>query len=643
MHRARWVLALVLSTALGLAPGGVGKAAISRGEGEQLARDHADWLLPAWTGGGPAAWTMVGLPYGSAVTLIGADGSFAPRNHGPSVSLWIFDRDAGKLLVSGPHDWRFHLDEDALPIVTGVWDVDDLHVESTFFATTPGSSDPTWFAQPGAGLDQAESFLRVQVSTTSAGPRHLAAYLALRPVGVEPDIHPIGSAECDATQSTLRADGAVVLVGLQPAEACGASAFGIGTLALLAAQDRTPSTARIQDDWNRAEAVMRFSLTPDRAVPARMEFRMPLGTENAVGGNFDDERGRVRSAWRPVLSRVSLDVPDPRVNAAFRASQMYLLLNRTPTLPRSGPLAHDAFWVRDAAYIGEALERVGLGPDNKATLDALLALQRADGSFPAITDGAGPRTVDEWDAPGQAIASVVSHYRFTHDRAWLAGAYPSLLSAAQFLDALRGRTLDQDPETRSLLPANLSAEDLGSPTWHHYWDDFWAIAGYREAAFAAAELGNADDAAQLASRADDLQSAVLGSIDLVRARSDRDFVPNGPEDLVSSAMARGTTPALWPLRALRGAEANDLLARSFTNYYAGWLAGQGGGYRHYQDTLWPYGGLGIAHAMLRLGMRAEAQQVLQWTLDHQTLPGRLRVGRGDRSVERGTGIGRHAA
>src|SRR5262249_57030468 len=41
---------------------------------------------------------------------------------------------------------------------------------------------------------------------------------------------------------------------------------------------------------------------------------------------------------------------------------------------------------------------------------------------------------------------------------------------------------------------NLSAEDLGSPRWRHYWDDLWAISGYREAAFAASELGFLDDA-----------------------------------------------------------------------------------------------------------------------------------------------------
>jgi hypothetical protein len=114
---------------------------------------------------------------------------------------------------------------------------------------------------------------------------------------------------------------------------------------------------------------------------------------------------------------------------------------------------------------------------------------------------------------------------------------------------------------------------------------------------------------------------VLESVALVRARTGTRLIPNGPEDVVSSAMARGTTPALWPIRSLQGEPAIDLLRSSFTAYYQAWLEPQRGGYRHVEDTLWPYGGLGIAHAMLRLGVLDRAQQVLDWTLDHQTLPG----------------------
>jgi hypothetical protein len=576
---------------------------------------------------------MVGLPDAGTVTLIGADGSFAPRNHGPSLSIWLYDLDAAHLVALEPP--RYHLDDDALPIVSGVSSSGDLQLETTFFASRPGEDLTASFAQ-GVAEDGGVTLIRMRVTTTASTPRRVAVYVALRPFGVEPDMHAISSVNCDSATSTLVADGSVLLTGLQPANACGATTLTQSDVATFAPLGRVPESTAAVDAGQRAEGLLRLDVTANSASTAVLEFRAPLtsrppGTDvlaSLTRGSFDGERARVAAAWRALLNRVPLEVPDPRVNASFRASQMYLLLNRRGDIPRSGPLAYDAFWVRDTVYIGEALERMGADVDNASTLEALLASQRADGAFPAITDPAGPRAVDEWDAPGEAIVGLVSHYRYTHDSKWLARIYPSLLRAAQFLDALRGRTLKEPPETVSLLPANLSAEDLGPDTWHHYWDDFWAIAGYREAGFAAAELGKTDDATQLTNRAQDMQSNVVHSIALVDAKTGVDYVPNGPEDVLSSAMARGTTPALWPFRSLQGPAAADLLQRSFRKYDGAWLAPQGGGYVHYQGSLWPYGGLGIAHAMLRLGMRAEAQQVLGWTLDHQTIPDTYTWGEG---------------
>jgi hypothetical protein len=601
--------ALALALLLTIFPSQPTLAADGRSEGLQLHQDHPTWILPAWTDDGPAVWTEVGAPYASSVSLIAADGSFAPRNHGPAVSSWIFDADAAHLLVPAEHTPRVRLDDNYLPIVTSSWDAGDVHVEATYFT----------------GSDQTATFIRLTVSTTSSTPRRLAAFLALRPFGVERDIHAIGAASCDTSSASLVADGSLVLSGLQPASECGASSFSQGDVSLFAAGNRVPRPIVVADPAERAEAMLRFVLAPASGSPSILEFRAPLsrvglGTVFASAG-FEPERVRVAAMWRDAVSRTTLDVSDARLNNAFRASQAYLLLNRGGAVPRSGPLAHDAFWVRDAAYIGQALERVGYGADNLATLEALLATQRDDGSFPAITDTHGPRLVEEWDAPGQAIAALVAHYRFARDRDWLARVYPSIARAAGFIDALRGRTLTEDPETRSLMPANISAEDLGSATWHHYWDDLWAIAGYREAAFAALSVGQTSDATEFSARADDLQRVVLDSVGMVQARTGIRFVPNGPEDVVTSAMARGTTPAVWPIRSLQGTSAADLLRSSFTAQYQMWLEPQNGGYRHVEDTLWPYGGLGIAHAMLRLGMLDRSQQVLDWTLDHQTLPG----------------------
>jgi hypothetical protein len=165
------------------------------------------------------------------------------------------------------------------------------------------------------------------------------------------------------------------------------------------------------------------------------------------------------------------------------------------------------------------------------------------------------------------------------------------------------------------------------------------VTGYREAAFAARELSNTPDAVDFYARADDLQATLMQSVSLVQARTGVGVVPNSPEDVVTSAMARGTTPALWPVRSLQGPQAQDLLSTSFRAYYQMWLEPQSGGYRHVEGTLWPYGGLGIAHAMLRLGLLQPSWQVLDWTIAHQTLPGTYAWGEGVNPTSGGLELG----
>jgi hypothetical protein len=636
--------AICLVLLLGLVGGSASRVnATGRADGRDLHALHPDWLLPAWTADGPAVWTEVGAPYAASVSLVAPDGSFAPRNHGPAVTLWLYDLDAAHLVVPSEHGPRLQLDDDFLPIVTSTWDAADLHVETTFFTGWPTGDPSRWFVDRGASPDQALTFVRLTIATSSATPRHVAAYVALRPFGVERDLHPIATASCQANTASLIADGVLVLQGNQPANACGATWLSFGEASAFARQGTVPKATSVVDPGGGAEAMLRVDVTASPATPASLEFRAPLARvapDMALpAASFDRERTRVASAWRAALGNTSFDVSDARFSHAFLASQAYLLLNRAGPAPRSGPLAHDAFWVRDAAYIGQAMERAGFSVDNQATLQALVATQRDDGSFPAITDASGPRAAVEWDAEGEAIAALVAHYRFTHDRAWLERVYPNIAHAARFQDALRGQTLSEDPETRSLLPANVSAEDLGSADWHHYWDDLWAVAGYREAAFAAGELGVASDADDFGARAVDLQSTLLSSVTSVQAQSAIGFIPNGPEDVLSSAMARGTMPALWPVRALQGGSATDLLTASFHAYYRSWIAPQGGGYRHVEGTLWPYGGLGIAHAMLRLGMLPETWQVLDWTIQHQTIPGTYAWGEGINPTNGGLELG----
>jgi GH15 family glucan-1,4-alpha-glucosidase len=275
-------------------------------------------------------------------------------------------------------------------------------------------------------------------------------------------------------------------------------------------------------------------------------------------------------------------------------------------------------WVRDAAYIGLALLRLGHPEVVGAYIPSIFAPQEPDGRVPPIQGSDVPWNADEWDAQGETIFLATMYYRYTGEIDALRSWYPALRAAATFLVELRASQEGSDEPTRGLLPPSKSAEDLGPADQHYYWDNFWAVIGLEEAAFAAQELGKTEDATWMEGEADALRQAILDSVEAVMG-SQAAYVPGAVEEVESSAMARGTVPALWPVRVL--SPQNPLLARSFDEYHRRWIAPDAGGFRHRQAQFWPYGGLELAHGFLRLGQKDVLHEILGWTLGHQTLPG----------------------
>jgi GH15 family glucan-1,4-alpha-glucosidase len=224
----------------------------------------------------------------------------------------------------------------------------------------------------------------------------------------------------------------------------------------------------------------------------------------------------------------------------------------------------------------------------------------------------------EWDAQGQLIFLIAEYYRYTGDRERLAAWYPQARAAAEFLVELREETADNPPPTRGILPPSKSAEDLGPEEWHHYWDNFWAVAGLENGAYLARQLGRMEEARWMAAEADALRRDLRASIEAVMGPAPA-YIPNGPEDVISSAMARGSANSLYPVEVF--SRDDPLIVRSFDVYYEKWIAPQNGGFKHIYGQWWPYGGLGLARDYLRLGRHDILHQILGWTLQHQTLPG----------------------
>ena len=118
----------------------------------------------------------------------------------------------------------------------------------------------------------------------------------------------------------------------------------------------------------------------------------------------------------------------------------------------------------------------------------------------------------------------MEYFRFTGDRAFLAELWPAVRRAVDYLEALRATRLGPEFETvelrarHGLLPESASHEGYLAHPVHSYWDDFWALQGYRDAAAMAAVLGEAAEARRIAAIARGVRS---GAADLRRAHHRR--------------------------------------------------------------------------------------------------------------------------
>ncbi|HEY6041056.1 MAG TPA: hypothetical protein VIX58_02910, partial [Anaerolineae bacterium] len=261
-------------------------------------------------------------------------------------------------------------------------------------------------------------------------------------------------------------------------------------------------------------------------------------------------REQTIASWKEKLAQgMRVALPDERMNDAFEASKAYLLLLHDGDSITPGPFLYHHFWVRDAAVMLNALDRLGYSEEVGQVLKRFPRMIRKDGFFNS-QDG-------EWDANGQALWALVEHARLSGDWETAREQYWGMLNLAHWIDTARFKTKsarDKDPRSAhsGLLPAGFSAEHFG-PSDFYYWDNFWCAAGLREAARAADYFGQAEDAKRLRAQYDDYIADIKASLAQVAARLNSPLIPASPYRNADSAMI-GSLAALYPTNLF---EAND--------------------------------------------------------------------------------------
>jgi hypothetical protein len=191
-------------------------------------------------------------------------------------------------------------------------------------------------------------------------------------------------------------------------------------------------------------------------------------------------------------------------------------------------------------------------------LNALLALNQYETaeraltvSFPRrqTTRGFFESQQGEWDSNGQVL--------------WIAGRYLQLTGRHLEKEELailrkgtewlrRKRRVPSKGKPEGLLPAGFSAEHLG-PNNFYYWDNFWGVAGLREAARIFRDAGRNEYAEQLDQEARSFYHCIMQSIESIPQRRSQGAIP-AARNRRMDAGAIGSLVADYPLQLFDPAE-----------------------------------------------------------------------------------------
>ncbi|MGK2934061.1 MAG: discoidin domain-containing protein, partial [Gemmatimonadaceae bacterium] len=327
---------------------------------------------------------------------------------------------------------------------------------------------------------------------------------------------------------------------------------------------------------------------------------------------------QARAAWREKTDRVRIELPPHafRHVRTLRANLTYILVNRDGPAIQPGSRSYARSWIRDGSLTSTALLRMGHAPVVKEFVEWYATHQYPNGKVPCCVDEQGATPVPENDSHGQFIYLVAEYYRHTGDTTVLRRMWPHVAKAVSYMDSLRQSRMTEpyrSGDNRAfygLMPESISHEGYSAKPMHSYWDDFFALRGFKDAVFIARELGREESAVYERLR-DDFREDFYASIRFVTRKHGIDFIPGSAE--LADFDATSTTVGVSP-----GGEAHrlpaDLLARTFDRYFLE-ARERAAGAKPW-EAYTPYE-LRTVGTFVQLGQKARAHELLSFFFLHQ--------------------------
>jgi len=571
-------------------------------------------LYPKYLLGRQTYWTPVGTGEDVTQALFNEEGLVEVDKGAFSIEPFLFVD--GRLLTWADVSLSQALERGYLPVPSCEWQAGDLRLHITAWAT--------------GALGDSCLFIRYRLANDSHRARPLSLFAAIRPFQVTPTwqhwsdfggVSPIRTLTYASGQ--VRVDRGKWVIPLAEPSGFGAATFGQGGVTESLRSGRLPDRAQVDDPFGYASGALRFDLELPAHSAHEIDLAVPFGELNpgktarwSTGLSGTGRLGRALSEWEDRLGAFDIQLPSQgaAVVHTLKTAAAHILVNRDGPALQPGPRRYARAWIRDGALMGAALARVGRAGEGRDFVRWYAGYQSADGNLPDCVDRDGCEWLPEYDSWGELIFAVMDHYRFTGDREFLSEMWPSVLKSVDFLVSLRNQRLTPQyraPERRAcygLLPESMSHEGYMAHPVHAYWDDFWALRGFKDAAEMAGLLGERAQSGRIAALRDAFQETLYASLDLVIRERGLDFVPGSVElaDFDPSATAIAIAVADELHRMPRPA-----IDQTFDKYLSGFRERIRGEIPWANYTAYE---IRIIAALVRLGRRREAHELLDFFL-----------------------------
>ncbi|MGN6518267.1 MAG: discoidin domain-containing protein [Dokdonella sp.] len=586
-----------------------------------LAQRARRGLYPRGILGEQTYWTVVGTDGGHETGLLSEDGALEVARGGFSIEPFLLDGQ-GHLTTWADATITHALEDRYLPMPRVHWRMDGVELDIGVFA---------------AGVAGDSRLVATYVvRNTGTEPRALTLALALQPFQVNPSVQFLNTPGGVSPIGTLGyADRAVVVDGRARAytrdapERFVASAFDAGMIAeRLAVRASTPLAPTAEDPTRLASGALLYPLELAPGASRTIALAVPLdpGATAPLDGIGNDaalaaERARIAAQWHGVLDRVALRVPgsaQPRADT-LRTALAHILVSRDGAALLPGTRAYARSWIRDGAMMADALLRLGRDDVARAYLDWYAPYQFHSGKVPCCVDARGSDPVAENDSHGELVHLAAEVWRYTRDRGVAEAAWPHVDAAVKYMDALRASERTAAHRTPAnaanygLMPASISHEGYSAKPMHSYWDDFWALTGYKAAVTLAGALHRDADATRIAEARDEFRADLHASIMQAVAAHAIDYLPGCAE--LGDFDATSTTIALAPAGE-QDALPSDLLRGTFERYWREFVRRRDGdAWKDYTPYEWRTVG-----SFVRLGWRDRAQEAIAFFMQGRRPP-----------------------